>query len=189
MSLVISLVMHDKAVIVGDLRATSVEDDSEKLGGIDKVFSLNDTVAYGITGDLDVMNEFNTWISEQKTITDKTNVNAAARLFRKYLRELPDPDVQIRVHVVGVGDGGKITLVELDYSDGYRINKIVPDKQSANWRTMYANVPPLEFISEGFSDLEDHESQAIAEMLADVNRKVSKLDDYVSPECKVITIY
>lgn len=186
MSLVMSLVMYDKAVIVGDLRATNADKTGEKLNGINKVFSLNETVAFGVTGDLHVMESLNKWLSEQDT--EKSNVNAVARLIRKYLRGLSDPDVQLRAHVLGVGDGGKITLIELDYSDGYDMHKIVPGKQSVNWRAMYANVSPLDMISEGFTGLPDYGTRSIAKMLAEVNEEVSRQDDFVSPECTAITI-
>lgn len=188
MSLVMSLVMYDVAVISGDLRAVNIDDPSQKLGGVRKVFRVNDKVAYGLTGDLSVMIDINSYLRTQET--EKATVQEVAEILQEYLtdRLRQNPDMQIRAHIIGVGKGDKVTMIELYHDDNYELHEITPEENEVKWAMMFPDISPDPFITEQFGELPDYSAESLADMLASVNAEVAKQDDYVSPECEVITI-
>ncbi|UOQ86195.1 hypothetical protein [Gracilibacillus salinarum] len=190
MSLVIAIAMHDKVVISGDYKAVSFKDESKTLSGINKVFRFNDKVAFGLTGDLNVMIELNNYLSEQQSKKPKATVQAVAGMIRRYLRKAlaANPDLQQRVIVAGIGNGNKITIIEMSHEDNYKGQTYAPKPSEAVWRVMYSNVSAEPFIAKAFGELSDYSSQRLISLLSGVNAEVASKDSYVSEGCEVIAI-
>ncbi|MCC2250383.1 hypothetical protein JUJ52_10440 [Virgibacillus sp. AGTR] len=185
MSLVMTIAMHDFVVMSSDLRAVHVEDEQIKKEGVRKVFRFNEKVVYGLTGDLDVFDDLNTHLSEHKS--EKANVQAVSRIIRKYLRKRLDDnsEIQLRAHIAGIGDGNKVTIIELNHDDNYKQHKTLPGPEDAYWRTMYCRVPPMPKIEERFGELNDCTPESISALLREVNAEVAQEDGSVSEECEV----
>lgn len=187
MSLVMSLVTNDFAVMTGDLRATHAVNHDIKKHDIQKVFKVNDNSVIGITGDLDIMYQLLALL--KKETSAKTGLLTVARLVRSFLVEklAEIPDMQNRTILTGI-DGGQITLIHLDYEDDFEMHVTKPKPGAANWMLLFANTPVDDLVDKKFNELESHDVVSVKEMLAEINYTVAQSDDFVSPECDALTI-
>ncbi|PAV29250.1 hypothetical protein CIL05_12705 [Virgibacillus profundi] len=188
MSLVMSVVMNHVAVISGDLRAVNANNTCQKMGGVKKIYKHNKKVVYGLTGDLSEMVILEEHINQSANA--HANAQGIAKLIRKFLqsRLLFKPALQLRAHIVGVGENGKISMIELMHDDKFAPHVTIPGEQQANWSVMYSNEPAEPILAEQFQNLSEYTVQSLTDMLQSVNVSVAKVDDFVSTECETLTV-
>lgn len=188
MSLVMSIVMQDCIAISGDLRAVNAENESDKIDGVRKIYAINDKVVVGLAGDVKVIFDLLRHLKSENN--KKRNVQAVALFMRKWLKQAQkeDKELHLDAHVIGEGDGKKLTLIELNHADNYRMTKVIPSSLEAKWRVMYSNEPAEPILAKKFEELTEYTPESIASILIEVNEEVASKDDFVSKECEVITL-
>lgn len=187
MSLIMAFVTEDFAVMSGDLRRTKVSNEDIFYDDTRKVFQLNERILSGFSGDCDVME----YVKEElASLSDKSTVEAAVRLIRSRMRKViaKREDAQLTVLLAGIGDTGKMTLMEISHFSGFKPQKIDVQPGEIKWRFSIGNESPEELVKDRFSKLEAVNAESVANMARDINEEISEKDALVSRQCDVLAL-
>lgn len=185
MSLIMAFVTEDFAVISGDLRRSKVSNVEIFYDDTRKVFQLNKRILAGFSGDCNVME----YVKEELTsLSNNATVEAAVRLIRSRIRKVvaKREDAQLTVLLAGIGDSGKMTLMEISHFNGFKPQKIDVQPGEIKWHFSYGYIYPEDLVKKRFSELEVVSAESVANMTREVNEEISEKDTLVSRGCDVL---
>lgn len=185
MSLVMAFATDNFAVMSGDFRMTSIEDDNIYFDNMPKVFQINSRVLCGFTGDCDVSRYL---IKTLQKINDHSTVEAVTRFIKKELTSIDREDLQQTVILTGISDSGKIVILKISHHEGFKIEKIKVPPGEIKWQYTVSYVDPEPYIESLFGEIEDCTPENIAAMAKAVNEKVNETDIRVSKQCKILSL-
>lgn len=187
MSLVMAFATEDFAVISGDLRRTKVSNEEIYYDDTHKVFRLNERILVGFTGDCSVMDYIK---GELTGLSDKSNVEAALRLIRSRMRNViaKNKDAQLTALLSGIGDSGKMTLMEISHLNEFKPQRIDVPPGRIEWRFSIGNENPEYLAQERFSEIGVVNAESVANIAREINEKISAIDTLVSRQCDVLAL-
>lgn len=183
MSMVNAYITEHFIVMSGDHRRTHIEENEVFVDDAHKVFSINDRVIIGYTGDYDVSLKLRTHLDKQDL--KAAGPNEVARQCRRWLQRRSKDDTQQRLLIAGLDRKGKPVIIELAHDSGYEPLIVTVEPGRMDWRFIYATVPPLPFVEEELAKIDVLSPEACAELAKTVNERVAAVDTGVSPACDV----
>ncbi|MFS0647077.1 hypothetical protein [Siminovitchia sp. 179-K 8D1 HS] len=183
MSLVCAYITEHFIIISGDHRRVHIKDNEVFFDDAHKVFSINDRVIIGYTGDYDISKKLREHL-EKRGLND-ASPNEVARQCRRWLQRRSKVDTQQRLLIAGLDDKGKPVIIELTHDSGYDPVIVTVEPGRMDWRLVFANTCPEPFIEEELAKIDVLSPEACAELAKTVNERVAAVDSDVSPACDV----
>lgn len=184
MTVVVSLATDNFVVFAADRRRVCVDNENEFYDDMRKHCRVNNQVIIGFSGDYDTTLKCIQYLKEQ-TLENAT-VQAVSTKIRRFLKDelKKNKEMQQTVIVGGIGDGNKITLIQMNHRNNFQIDKVVPGKDHFNWRLAYANVSPEPIIEKELTKINAAKEILTVEKAIDIAAKcityVGKQDNYIS---------
>ncbi len=185
MTLLLAFATTDFVYFSGDNRITQVDDEKVYHDDIRKVYRINNHAMFAFSGDYNVTVSLTNFIKSQSFLN--SNVQAIARKISRYLRNILNENKMIQqgVFIGGVGDGNKITMINMGHEDNFKLKKIVPEQDHIKWEIRSSIISPYEYIDESVktsvANGEIIDLDKIEKIVAGVYKFVSDNDAYVSP--------
>lgn len=188
MSLVMVFATQEFVVLSGDLRMTSVKDDSIYYDVYPKAFQINQNVLAGFTGDVKVTNE----LREELKDVEKTNrLEEVTEHVEKLLSE-KWPDAYQTVHLAGISNDGNCKIAILTHRNKFKTEYVTVGPNEIKWQVALAYVDPRPLIDTHYNELmesdDDINAESIAKLAKKVNEEVSENDVRVSKDCVVVVL-
>lgn len=188
MSLVMVFATQEFVVLSGDLRMTSVKDDSVYYDVYPKAFQINQNVLAGFTGDVKVTNDLR---GELKDIEKTDQLEAVTEHVAKLLSE-KWPDAYQTVHLAGISNDGNCKIAKIEHRNEFKPEYVTIGSKEIKWEVALAYIDPIPLIDKHYYELlesdDEINAESIAKLAKKVNEEVSESDVRVSKDCVIVAL-
>lgn len=185
MTVIIAFATNDYVLFATDRRTTNMLDTSEYYDVVLKSQKINDSVILAFSGDTYISDDSKEFLKSQDL--SKANVQAVARKIRRHLKKVKEdkPDMQQTVIIGGIGDGNRVTLIQLRYINDFKIEKFVLNPNEYRYLTAFADEEVVPYLEDGINTLMDNEEgltiENVSELTKEIIKNISEVDSFISP--------